>query len=165
MSQYSIIFDADLCVGCQACEVACKQEHNLPVGPRFVHVVPRGPEQIGGRLILTFKNIRCMHCGKPPCIDACPEGAITKRPDGIVLIDPELCTGCKACIEACPFGAPQFIPNTGLVAKCDLCVHRVDKGIKPACVRACPTAAIKFGDVNELTEALAKKRAKAVIHR
>ena len=161
MSQYSIIFDDDLCHGCQACEIACKQEHNLPVGPRWIHVVPRGPEQIGGKLILTFKCIRCMHCGKPPCIDACPENAITKRPDGIVLIESELCTGCKACIEACPFGAPQFTPETGLVQKCTLCVHRVENGISPACVRACPTGAIMFGEVNEVTERFGKRRVKA----
>jgi len=161
--KYSIIYDKDLCLGCEACEIACKQEHNLPVGPRWIHVVPRGPEEVDGKLILTFKNIRCMHCGKPPCIDACPEGAISKRADGIVLIDPELCTGCKACIEACPFGAPQFNPENNLVEMCTLCVHRVEKGLKPACVSACVGGALKFGDINELTEELAKKRAKAVV--
>jgi len=161
--KYAIIYDKDLCMGHNSCQVACKLEHNLPVGPKWIYTVTVGPQQKGGKLVLTFKNIRCMHCGNPPCIPACPEGAISQRADGIVLIDPKLCTGCKACIEACPFGAPQFNPETNLVEKCTLCAHLVDKGLKPACVRACPSGALKFGDINKLTEELAKKRVKATV--
>ena len=163
MPRYSLVFEPDLCVGCQACEIACKQEHDIPVGPRWIHVFPRGPEEVGGKLVLTFKNIRCMHCGKPPCIDACPVDAITKRADGVVLINTELCIACNECIEACPFSAPQFNPEKDTVEKCNLCVHRLDIGLKPACVLVCPTGAIRFGDINEQTLALAKRRAKALV--
>lgn len=159
MTQYNLLIDTELCVGCQACEVACKQENSLPVGPRWMRVIQVGPEEVNGKLVMSFHPARCMHCGKPRCIDACPEKAITKRMDGIVLIDDRLCTGCMLCIEACPFGAPQFNPETNTVGKCLLCVHRVDKGLKPACVLACPTGAIYFGDINEAVEHKRKDRA------
>ena len=108
MVKYSIVARRELCLGCQACEIACKQEHDIPVGPRWMRAITVGPEEVGGKLRLSFHHIRCMHCSEPPCIDACPVDAISKRIDGIVLINEELCIGCDACIEACPFGAPQF---------------------------------------------------------
>lgn len=152
MVEYSIVARPDLCLGCQACEIACKQEHDILVGPSLIRVIQVGPEEVEGRLRLSFQLVRCMHCDKPDCIEACPENAITKRIDGIVIINDELCTGCPACIEACPFGAPQYNPEKNVVVMCDLCVHRVDKGLKPACVLACPTGALLFGDVNKVTE-------------
>ena len=154
MPKYSLLFDADLCHGCQACEIACKQEHSLPVGPRWIHAMPYGPRPVGNKLVLTFKSTRCMHCARPPCMPACPVDAISKRADGIVLIDEELCIACGACVEACPFEAPQFNPEKNTVEKCNLCVHRVDAGLKPACVRACPTGALVFGDALEVSTVL-----------
>lgn len=160
MPKYALLHDADLCVGCQACEVACKQEHDLPVGPRWIHVFPIGPEQKGNKIVLTFNSNRCMHCGKPPCIEACPVNAISKRPDGIVLINEELCIACEACIEACPFEAPQYNPIKETIQKCTLCVHRVDQGLKPACVQACQTGALVFGDFNEVAESWRTRKAR-----
>ncbi len=162
MPQYNLLVDLELCVGCQTCEVACKQENDLPVGPRWMRVIQAGPKEVNGKLVTSFHPIRCMNCGKPPCIDACPEGAITKRMDGNVLINKELCNGCMACIEVCPFGALQFNPEMNTVEMCTLCVHRVDKGLKPACVLACLTGAIQFGDINELIEQKRKERAGVV---
>jgi len=163
MSGYSLIFDRDLCVGCHACEIACKQEYDIPVGPRWMQVIPRGPDEVGGKLVLTFQNIRCMHCGKPPCINACPVDAITKRGDGIVLINPDLCIACKACIEACPFAAPQFNLEKNVVEKCTLCEHRLSKSLEPACTLVCPTGAIRFGGIHGLTQTLGKRRTKISI--
>jgi Fe-S-cluster-containing dehydrogenase component len=111
-----------------------------------------GPLEIGNSLRMGFIVMRCFHCTKPVCLNACPTKAISKRLDGIVVIDADLCTGCKACIEACPFGAPQFNPEKNIVEKCTMCMHRIDKGLKPACVEACPNKAIYFGDINQLTE-------------
>ena len=160
MVTYSLLVDSDLCIGCQACEVACKQENNIPVGPKWMRVIQVGPEEKGGKLTMSFVPMRCRHCGKPPCLDACPTGAITKRADGIVMIDPELCIGCKECIEACPFGIPQVNPETDVAEMCTLCRHRIDQGLEPACVLACPTRAISFGDINKLSDL---KREKVVI--
>jgi Fe-S-cluster-containing dehydrogenase component len=159
MARYGILIDYRLCFACYACEVACKQENNLPVGPRWIRVITVGPRKVNGKLVMDFVPMTCMHCGKPSCIDACPVKAITKREDGIVLIDAGLCNGCGACIEACPFTAPQFNPKTNRVEKCTLCVHRVEKGLKPSCVQHCPAGAIYFGDVNQITEEARKKRA------
>jgi len=87
----------------------------------------------------------------------CPVDAITKREDGIVLIDEELCTGCKDCIEACPLGVMQFDEEKGLAEKCDLCVERIERGLQPACVAACPSHCIYFGDISRITEQLGKQ--------
>ena len=163
MVTYSMLARRDLCLGCQACEIACKQEHDIPVGPRWMRVITVGPDEVGGKLRLSFNQMRCMHCGEPPCIEACPESAITKRIDGIVLINQELCTGCKACIEACPFGAPQYNPERNVVEMCTLCVHRVDEGLKPACALVCPTRALIFGDTNRVIEEIRRGKAKAAI--
>jgi len=121
-------------------------------------VIPRIKE-IDGKLVMSFPHIRCMHCANPPCIPACPTNAIIKRADGIVLIDPDLCTGCMACIEACPFEAPQFNPEKNTVEMCTLCVHRIEKGLKPACVQHCPPGALQFGDINDLIELIRERRA------
>lgn len=99
-----------------------------------------------------------MHCSRPPCKDACPVEAITKREDGIILLDEELCTGCKDCIEACPLGVMQFDEEKEVAQKCDLCVDRLDSGLPPACVDACPSHCIYFGDSKEITEKLGEKK-------
>lgn len=161
MARYTMLARRDQCLGCQACEIACKQEHGIPVGPRWMRVITFGPEEVRGRLRLSFNQVRCMHCGQPPCIDACPTNAISKRADGIVLIDDELCIGCGACLEACPFAAPQFNPEKGTMEKCDLCVHRVDEGLKPACVLVCPTGTLIFGDAGQVSEEIRRRKTRA----
>ena len=158
MSQLALLIDNDLCFNCKACEVACKQEHNLPVGPRWIRVHADNPDEIEGRLQLRYTVSHCMHCRYPSCRDICSVEAIIKREDGIVLIDEELCTGCKDCIEACPLGVMQFDEHKGTAQKCDLCVDRLDRGLRPACVDACPSHCIYFGDVVEITERIGKQR-------
>ena len=100
----------------------------------------------------------CKHCDEPPCIDACPvEGAIYKRDDGLVIIDPVKCTGCKKCVDACPYGAIYFNDDLNLAQKCTGCAHLLDDGEWDArCVDACPTEAIKFGEESELADLIAR---------
>ena len=156
--EYALIVDTKDCVGCNACEVACKQEHDLPIGPRWIRVYPDSPREMEGKLQLRYIVTHCMHCSHPACKDVCPVGAIVKREDGIVLIDEELCNGCKDCIEACPLGVMQFDEERGVAQKCDLCVGRLDAGLAPACVAACPSHCICFGDITEVTEKIGKQR-------
>ena len=155
---YALIVDTENCIGCHACEVTCKQEHSIPAGPRWIRVFQDGPKEIDGKMQLRYIARYCTHCSRPPCKDACPVEAISKRDDGIVLIDEGLCIGCKECIEACPLGVMQFNNEQGVAQKCDLCVERIDLGLQPACVIACPSHCIYFGDVSEITERLGKRR-------
>ena len=141
MGKVSLIFFRSNCIGCHACEVACKQEHGLGVGPRLVKVIEQTPN---------FIPVYCHHCADAPCKKACPVEAISRNEQGIVLIDHELCIGCKACVEACPFGAMQFDEHREIAVKCDLCVVRLKNNEEPACSLACPTDCIIWGDMNKI---------------
>ena len=161
----TLLADIDLCIGCFACETACKQEHNLPVGIKWISIVQVGPQEIGGRLVMDFVPMHCRHCENPPCMQACPVDAISRRNDGIVLFNEEICIGCKQCIEACPFGAAQYNPEIERVQACNLCYERVDQGLLPACVQNCPTQALIFGAPNTLSEQRRKKQASTFLYR
>lgn len=163
MSQYALLVDYDLCFNCKVCEAACKQENDLPVGQKWIDVITVGPRIIDGKPTIYYAPMTCMHCAKPPCIDICPTDAITKRPDGIVLIDAKLCNGCMACITACPFSAPQLDPEKNVVAKCNLCLNRVEQGLKPRCVQECPSGAIYFGEANEAIQQMRQQRAQKIV--
>ena len=158
---FALIIDTEDCVGCYACEVACKQEHNLPVGPRLIRVLSDGPEQIDGKPQLRYTVTHCLQCSDPPCRDACPVGAISMREDGITVIDADSCSGCQDCIESCPYGVMQFDEVRKVAQKCDLCADRLDIGLSPACVAACPSHCIYYGDSEEIEERLGKGKLSA----
>ena len=138
------------CIGCRACEIACKDKNGLPAGPRFRRVM----YVEGGTYpdVFAYKvNISCNHCAEPACLPACPTGAIFKRKDnGIVDIDSTLCIGCRRCEAACPFGAPQYDPSDHLVKKCNMCVDEIEAGRKPYCVMACMMRVLDIGTVDKL---------------
>lgn len=136
MGKYTLIINKKDCMGCHACEVACKQEHGLGVGPRLIKVIEKSPE---------FVPVFCRHCARPPCGEACPVAAISRNDRGIVLVDTDVCIGCRDCVDACPFGAMQFADRTEVAMKCDLCIDRLDNGRKPACLSVCPTGCISMG--------------------
>lgn len=138
------------CIGCRACEIACKDKNGLSAGPRFRRV-----QYIEGGSypdVFAYKvNISCNHCAEPACLPACPTGAIWKRrEDGIVDIDSTLCIGCRRCEAVCPYGAPQFIPELNIVSKCNLCVDEIESGRKPYCVSACMMRVLDVGPIDQL---------------
>ncbi|GBE57227.1 anaerobic dimethyl sulfoxide reductase chain B [bacterium BMS3Abin01] len=139
------------CIGCRACEGACKQQNNVEAGARWRRVTTfRGgtyPDPF-----TNFLSLSCNHCEKPACAEACPVDAITKRAsDGIVILDSNICNGCKRCMEACPYGAPQYNPVTKKVEKCHMCYERIDNGLPPACVETCMARVLKHGVLSTLT--------------
>lgn len=105
----------------------------------------------------------CMHCGTPACKEVCPTNAISKRAeDGLVLVNPDLCIGCKMCLMACPFGIPQFGKN-GKMQKCNFCLERLEEGLLPACVNVCPARALHAGPLEELSKLATGKTARHLI--
>ncbi|MEW6714427.1 MAG: 4Fe-4S dicluster domain-containing protein [Nitrospirota bacterium] len=162
--QYTLWVDLEYCIGCHACSMGCKAENNTPVGVDFNRVIeieegefkdPKKTPDIG----VYFIPMPCMHCGEPACMAACPVGAITKRKDdGIVLINKDKCIGCRYCAWACPYGAPQFNAEAKVMEKCTLCVHRIEKGLIPACVETCVAKTRFFGEMNAITDFVARQK-------
>lgn len=137
--------DLEACIGCKACQVACKDKHGLAPGVlwrRVVEVAGGGWKRRGATWhdasVTYFVSVSCMHCEKPICVEVCPTKAMTQGDDGIVFVDATRCMGCRYCAWACPYGAPQFDEAAGLMTKCDLCRDELDAGRDPACVAACP---------------------------
>ncbi|RMG66122.1 MAG: 4Fe-4S ferredoxin [Calditrichaeota bacterium] len=145
---FGFIIDNRKCIGCHACTVACKAEHNVPVGVNrtWVKYVEKGQYPHTRRL---FSVMRCNHCEDAPCVEICPVQALFIREDGIVDFDKRRCIGCKACTQACPYDALYIDPETHTAAKCNYCAHRIDIGLEPACVNVCPEHAIISGDLDD----------------
>jgi anaerobic dimethyl sulfoxide reductase subunit B (iron-sulfur subunit) len=154
---YAFYFDSQACSGCKACQIACKDKHNLPLGVlwRRVYEVSGGEWLWVGtawqNTVFAYNlSIACNHCQHPICVGVCPTGAMYQRQDGIVLVDEERCIGCKYCAWVCPYSAPQYNPEAGVMTKCSFCVDELDQGRAPACVAACPMRALDFGKLGEL---------------
>lgn len=160
MKPYELIIEEEACWGCRACELACQQEHDFRI-PSLLRVVEDGPRWVEQDPHFQF-NIRiCRHCDEAPCLPGCPVEAISKRSDGVVLLDGELCTGCGLCLQACPWDAIWLDPQTGKAVKCDLCHRRVDHGLYPACAdNVCMAHCIYFGPRQETETQIQAKRAR-----
>ena len=162
------VHDVSICNGCHNCQIACKDEH---VGNDWTPYAKPQPdtgqfwlkltENVRGtvpKVKVAYYPILCVHCENAPCMDACKvEGALYRRPDGLVIIDPVKCTGCKSCVDVCPYDAIYFNEDLNLAQKCTGCAHLLDSGWKePRCVDACPTLALKFMEESEAKGLLGK---------
>lgn len=171
--RYGMLIDLKRCIGCHTCSFACKVENRTPVGVDWHRVITIGgnhldtPSGVYPNVSMHWLPVPCMHCENPPCADVCPESAIARRADGIVLIDQEKCSGCQECLPACPYGVLQYNPQTEAVEKCTLCTHRIDQGSNPFCVDACVWGARVFGDLSdpesEISRAIVRKQGEVAL--
>ena len=148
MTRLGFALLSDSCIGCHACTVACKSEHDVPLGVNrtWLKYIETGEFPNTGR---TFSVMRCNHCDDAPCMTICPTSALHRAPNGVVDFDDSRCIGCKACMNACPYDAIYINPATNTAHKCNFCNHRVEVGLEPACVVVCPTHAIVTGDLDD----------------
>jgi Fe-S-cluster-containing dehydrogenase component len=153
--QYGFLIDNRRCIGCHACSVACKAEHEVPLGVArtWVKYVEKGVFPDARR---SFLVTRCNHCADAPCVEICPTTALYRRKDGIVDFDGGRCIGCKACMQGCPYDALYIDPQTETAAKCNYCAHRVEVGLEPPCVTVCPTQTIVAGDLDDASSRIAQ---------
>jgi formate dehydrogenase iron-sulfur subunit len=177
MSVAAFLTDSTLCIGCKACEVACKEWNGVP-GDGFVwsglsydnttalgHSTWRHVKFVEGSPIpglggnspelaaWSFSSDVCKHCENAGCLEACPTGAIVRTEFGGVFVQPDVCNGCAYCVVACPFGVIERNPVDGRAFKCTFCYDRQREGLTPACAKVCPTESIKFGELEQLRQA------------
>ena len=155
MANYGFAIDLRKCIGCHACTIACKSEHEIPVGVIrcWVKTVEKGTFPDTRRF---FFPVLCNQCTDAPCVRICPTRALFKRRDGIVDLHGDSCIGCRACMEACPYDQLFIDPNTHTAEKCNFCANRVENELLPACVSVCPTECRIFGDLEDPTSAVAQ---------
>ncbi len=156
--KFALKVDDERCWGCKACEVACKQEHRAPTGVKLIRVGEARPEGTVGLPESRFTVSLCRHCEEPPCVPACSPRAIRKRRDGIVFLDRARCTGCGACVKDCPYDAVAMDGPGQPAWKCNMCVHRVEKGLIPSCAdNVCLAHCIYFGDARHIDRMIEEK--------
>jgi len=155
MATYGFAIDLRKCIGCHACTIACKAEHEIPVGVNrcWVKTVEKGSFPETRRF---FFPVLCNQCTDAPCVRICPTNALFKRRDGIVDLNSASCIGCRACMEACPYDQLFIDPNTHTAEKCNFCANRVENKLLPACVIVCPTECRIFGDLDDPTSAVSR---------
>jgi len=155
MTQYGFFIDLSRCTGCNSCTVSCKQWHDIVPGPGKPMRVYQWETGAFPELELRMLPIMCYHCENPVCVEACPNKAIYKEEKyGAVLVDPDKCQGTRKCWIACPYGTPQYEsdgPGTKML-KCDMCIDRLDEGLKPICVLSCSMRALEFGPLDEIVK-------------
>jgi formate dehydrogenase iron-sulfur subunit len=173
----AFLTDASLCIGCKACEVACKEWNELPDdgfswsghsydntralgASTWRHVLfleqkqPMGSQLAGINEPFRWQFLSdvCKHCANAGCLEACPTGSIVRTEVGSVFVQPDICNGCGYCVVSCPFGVIDKRPDDGRAFKCTFCYDRQKAGLIPACAKACPTQSIQFGDLEELRQ-------------
>ncbi|MEV0172163.1 4Fe-4S dicluster domain-containing protein [Streptomyces sp. NPDC050803] len=171
---YGFFTDTSVCIGCKACEVACKEWNELPGNEpvfgdgfdntssldaqnwRHVQFIDNVPDETSGtgqgKAWLMMSDV-CKHCKEASCLEVCPTGAIIRTEFDSVFIQPDVCNGCRDCIAACPYGVIEQDEHKGVAQKCTLCYDRLQGDLEPACAKACPTDSIQFGPVEELRRA------------
>jgi formate dehydrogenase iron-sulfur subunit len=173
---YGFFTDTTVCIGCKACEVACKEWNNLPADD--IGLTGQSYDNTGALSANTWRHVAfversgeagvrensqtpfqsgwlmmsdiCKHCHNPPCLEACPTGALFKTEFDTVVVQQDICNGCGYCVPACPFGVVEVSRLDGKAHKCTLCYDRLKGGLEPACAKSCPTNSIQFGEVDEL---------------
>jgi formate dehydrogenase iron-sulfur subunit len=167
--------DTSVCIGCKACEVACKEWNGLPE-PEALTLTGMSYDNTGGLSASAWRHVAfieqdviseisdgaatrwlmssdvCKHCTHAACLDVCPTGALVRTEFGTVVVQPDVCNGCAYCVSACPFGVIDRREDDGRVWKCTMCYDRLRGGLEPACAKACPTDSIQFGPLDELRE-------------
>jgi formate dehydrogenase iron-sulfur subunit len=173
---YGFFTDTTLCIGCKACEVACKEWNSLPADNMgltgrsydntgdlgantwrhvsFVEKIGHGGDRVTEMAPfqsnwLMMSDV-CKHCANAPCLEACPTGSIFRTEFDTVVVQQDICNGCGYCVPACPFGVVELSLDDGKAHKCTLCYDRLKGGLEPACSKSCPTDSIQFGELNEL---------------
>jgi formate dehydrogenase iron-sulfur subunit len=166
MARKALLITPDKCIGCRACQVACKSWNQLPAEKTKNRGTHENPPDLtaytynrirfiektksNGEVEWLFISERCMHCNNPACVQICPVGAMQQdKETGIVFYDKDKCVGCRVCRAVCPFDKPRY-DKERKIGKCNMCIDRVKAGLEPACAKACPTGAIRFGDRDEL---------------
>ncbi len=169
MARMSILVSPELCIGCRGCQTACKEWNQLEGEKTENRGTTENPPDLSAN---TFNKIRyvelpsdinparwlfvsqrCMHCGDAGCMRICPApGALFKTDEGAVAFDKDKCVGCRLCVSACPFNVPRYDKNNK-ISKCNLCADRIAQEMAPACVKTCPTGALRYGDRDELMNA------------
>lgn len=183
--RYTMLLDIRKCIGCGSCVRACAQENDVPehffrtwieryTVSRTGEVTVDSPQ--GGREgfdpLVTGEDVTrsffvpklCNHCAQSPCIQLCPVGASYRSPDGVIMVDEKRCIGCGYCVQACPYGSRFIHPETHVASKCTFCYHRITRGLKPACVEACPVGARRFGDLMDPQDEVAAILATEEVH-
>jgi len=167
MAEKVKLIDVAKCTGCRGCQLACKQWNQLPARQTFAAGTYQNPPDLQSNTwtLIRFQEVAtqegvkwlfrkdgCMHCTNAACVKVCPSGALYHSDLGTVGIIKERCIGCKECVAACPFEIPRYDSVTDKVYKCDLCLSRIQTDLPPACVKACPTGALTFGDKSDMVK-------------
>jgi formate dehydrogenase iron-sulfur subunit len=180
---YGFFTDTSVCIGCKACEVACKEWNQIPENEdeigflgksldntgelngsnwRHVQIIDNVPDETmgegNGTAFLLMSDV-CKHCTHASCMDVCPTGAIIRTEFDTVFIQEDVCNGCRMCISACPYNVIDIDVHSHVARKCTLCYDRLQGGMEPACAKACPTDSIQFGALDELRETAKKREA------
>ena len=168
MAKKVFVIDVAKCNGCHSCQIVCKDEHvandwtpiakpQPEVGQFWIKLTERVRGTVP-KVKVAYRPHLCMHCDQAPCIESCPvKGALYQREDGLVIIDPVKCTGCKNCVDACPYQVIFFNDDLNIAQKCTGCAHLLDEGwTEPRCADACPTMAIRWMDEKEAKDLIAQ---------